>query len=227
MLLTSKRTLSTTKHLVNDRRMTMERDTRTKILDAATQLLRDKGLSGTTTREIARAAGLSDAAIYSHFKSRAELLKALIPVSLVDYKGSAEAFLKRVGQGTVKGNLKFLMNLARDYFRDASPKIALILAEPELFNDACGRPISPGTSAKAQTFMADYLRAEQRMGRINADADAGAIGTILLATAFYEGFTAGLLGTAFTAARPSSADEIVDALMVGLAPKKKTGDRKQ
>jgi len=196
-------------------------------LDAATQLLRDKGLSGTTTREIARAAGLSDAAIYSHFKSRAELLKALIPVSLVDYKGSAEAFLKRVGQGTVKGNLKFLMNLARDYFRDVSPKIALILAEPELLNDACGRPISLGTSAKAQTFMADYLRAEQRMGRINADADAGAIGTILLATAFYEGFTAGLLGTAFTAARPSSADEIIDALMVGLAPEKKTGDRKQ
>jgi len=225
--LISKRVLSTTKHLANDRRMTMERDTRTKILDAATQLLRDKGLSGTTTREIARAAGLSDTAIYSHFKSRAELLKALIPVSLVDYKGSAEAFLKRVGQGTVKGNLKFLMNLARDYFRDASPKIALILAEPELFNDACGRPISPGTSAKAQTFMADYLRAEQRMGRINADADAGAIGTILLATAFYEGFTAGLLGTAFTAARPSSADEIIDALMVGLAPEKKTGDRKQ
>jgi len=207
--------------------MTMERDTRTKILDAATQLLRDKGLSGTTTREIARAAGLSDAAIYSHFKSRAELLKALIPVSLVDYKGSAEAFLKRVGQGTVKGNLKFLMNLARDYFRDASPKIALILAEPELFNDACGRPISPGTSAKAQTFMADYLRAEQRMGRINADADAAAIGTILLATAFYEGFTAGLLGTAFTAARPSSADEIVDALMVGLAPTKEGGQQKR
>jgi hypothetical protein len=65
------------------------------------------------------------------------------------------------------------------------------------------------------------------MGRINADADAAAIGTILLATAFYEGFTAGLLGTAFTASRPSSADEIIDALMVGLAPKKKTGDRKQ
>jgi len=207
--------------------MTMEPDTRTRIVEAAARLLRDKGISATTTREIARTAGLSDTAIYSHFKSRGELLKALIPASLVDYKGSAEAFLKRVGQGTVKGNLKFLMNLARDYFRDASPKIALILAEPELFNDACGRPISPGTSAKAQTFMADYLRAEQRVGRINADADAGAIGTILLATAFYEGFTAGLLGTAFTAARPSSADEIVDALMVGLAPKKKTGDRKQ
>src|ERR1700730_2055966 len=147
--------------------MTMERDTRTRILEAAAQLLRDKGVSGTTTREIARAAGLSDAAIYSHFKSRGDLLKALIPVSLVDYKGSAEAFLKRVGQGTVKGNLKFLMELARDFFRDASPKIALILAEPELFTDLGGRPISPDKPNRAETLLADYVRAEQRMGRIN------------------------------------------------------------
>jgi len=205
----------------------MERDTKSKILDAAAQLLRDKGLSGTTTREIARAAGLSDAAIYSHFKSRGELLKALIPVSLVDYKGSAEAFLKRVGQGTVKGNLKFLMKLARDFFQDASPKIALILVEPELFSDLGARPISPEKSNKAETFMADYIRAEQRTGRINEDADAAAIGMILLATAFYEGFTAGLLGTAFTAQRPSSADEIIDALVVGLAPSKEGGQQKK
>jgi AcrR family transcriptional regulator len=205
----------------------MERDTRTRILEAAAQLLRNKGLSGTTTREIARAAGLSDAATYSHFKSRGELLKALIPLSLVDYKGSAEAFLKRVGQGTVKGNLKFLMKLARDFFLEASPKIALILVEPELFSDLGGRPISPEKSNKAETFMADYIRAEQRMGRINQDADAAAIGMILLATAFYEGFTAGLLGTAFTAQRPSSADEIIDALVVGLAPTKEGGQQKK
>jgi AcrR family transcriptional regulator len=203
--------------------MTMERDTRTRISEAATQLLRDKGISGTTTREIARAAGLSDAAIYSHFKSRGALLNALIPVSLVDYKGSADAFLKRVGKGTVKGNLKFFMKLARDYFREASPKIALILAEPELFSDLGGRRMSPN---RAETFLADYIRAEQRMGRINEGADAVALGTILVATAFYEGFTAGLLGRAFTAARPSSAEEIIDAMMVGLAPMKKVGSRR-
>ena len=203
----------------------MERDTKTRILDAAAQLLRDKGISGTTTREIARAAGLSDAAIYSHFKSRGALLNALIPVSLVDYyKGSAEAFLKRVGQGTVKGNLKYFMKMARDFFLEASPKIALILAEPELFNALGGRPVK---GSKAETFLSDYIRAEQRMGRINEGADAVAIGTIVVATAFYEGFTAGLMGKAFTAARPSSADEIIDALMVGLAPGKKAGSRKR
>jgi AcrR family transcriptional regulator len=218
MPLTPKRSLSKSKRV-----MTMERDTKTKILEAAAQLLRDKGFSGMTTREIARAAGLSDAAIYSHFKSRGELLKALIPVSLADYSGMAEAFLKRVGQGTVKGNLKFFIKLTRDFFQDASPKIALRMVEPEILSE----PISPGEKNRAETLLADYIRAEQRMGRINEDADAAAIGTILLATAFYEGFTAGLLGTAFTTQRPSSAEEIIDALMVGLAPTKKTGSLKK
>ena len=204
----------------------MERDTKAKILEAAAQLLRDKGISGTTTREIARAAGLSDAAIYSHFKSRGELLNALIPASLVDYRGSADAFLKRVGKGTIKGNLRFLMNLARDFYIEASPKIALILVEPELFNDPGNRPISHAKTSKAETFMADYIRAEQRMGRINEEADAAAIGAIIIATAFYEGFTAGLMGTAFTAIRPSSADSIIDVLIVGLAPRKKAGSRR-
>jgi AcrR family transcriptional regulator len=204
----------------------MERDTKAKILEAAAQLLRDKGISGTTTREIARAAGLSDAAIYSHFKSRGDLLNAMIPASLVDYRGSADAFLKRVGKGTIKGNLKFLMNLARDFYTEASPKIALILVEPELFNDPGNRPISHAKTNKAETFMADYIRAEQRMGRINEEADAAAIGAIIIATAFYEGFTAGLMGTAFTALRPSSAESIIDALIVGLAPRKKVGSRK-
>ena len=201
----------------------MERDTKTRILEAAAQLLRDKGISGTTTREIARAAGLSDAAIYSHFKSRGELLNALIPASLIDYKGTADAFLKRVGQGTIKGNLKFFMKMARDFFLEASPKIALILAEPELFDELGGRPVK---GSKAETFLTDYIRAEQRMGRINEEADAASIGTIVVATAFYEGFTAGLLGKAFTAARPNSADDIIDALMAGLAPSKKSGSRK-
>ncbi len=201
----------------------MERDTKTRILEAAAQLLRDKGISGTTTREIARAAGLSDAAIYSHFKSRGELLNALIPASLIDYKGTADAFLKRVGQGTIKGNLKFFMKMARDFFLEASPKIALILAEPELFDELGGRPVK---GSKAETFLTDYIRAEQRMGRINEDADAASIGTIVVATAFYEGFTAGLMGKAFTAVRPNSADDIIDALMAGLAPSKKSGSRK-
>lgn len=53
--------------------------TRTRILDAAFDLLRKEDLDGLTTAEIAAAAGVTERTIYRHFATRDELLKALWP----------------------------------------------------------------------------------------------------------------------------------------------------
>lgn len=52
--------------------------TRQQILDAALRLFSERGFSRTTVRDIARAAGITDAAIYYHFESKQELLEALV-----------------------------------------------------------------------------------------------------------------------------------------------------
>ena len=51
-------------------------ETRTRILDAALDLLRERGGRAVRMGDIARAAGLSRQAVYLHFPSRAELLVA-------------------------------------------------------------------------------------------------------------------------------------------------------
>jgi AcrR family transcriptional regulator len=43
---------------------------RVRILDAAHELMLTLGLARTTTKEIARAAGCSEAALYKHFASK-------------------------------------------------------------------------------------------------------------------------------------------------------------
>ncbi|PXX54092.1 TetR family transcriptional regulator [Nocardia tenerifensis] len=48
--------------------------TRARLLEAATAAFADKGFNGTTTRDIAAAAGMSPAAVYVHHKSKEELL---------------------------------------------------------------------------------------------------------------------------------------------------------
>lgn len=48
--------------------------TRARLLDAAVTAFAEKGFHGTTTRDIAAAAGLSSAALYVHHKSKEELL---------------------------------------------------------------------------------------------------------------------------------------------------------
>jgi AcrR family transcriptional regulator len=49
-------------------------DTRTRLLEAAIAAFADKGFHGTTTRDIATAAGMSPAALYVHHRSKEELL---------------------------------------------------------------------------------------------------------------------------------------------------------
>jgi AcrR family transcriptional regulator len=51
---------------------------REHILDAAVQLFSQHGFSGTTTREIARASGVSEAMLFKHFATKDELYKAIL-----------------------------------------------------------------------------------------------------------------------------------------------------
>jgi len=52
--------------------------TRQQILDASLRLFSERGFARATVRDIARQAGITDAAIYYHFGSKRELLEALV-----------------------------------------------------------------------------------------------------------------------------------------------------
>ncbi|MBF6601321.1 MAG: TetR/AcrR family transcriptional regulator [Dehalococcoidia bacterium] len=52
--------------------------TRKQILDASLRLFSEKGFTRASVRDIAQAAGITDAAIYYHFESKRELFEALI-----------------------------------------------------------------------------------------------------------------------------------------------------
>ena len=54
------------------------RDTRQRILDASLDLFAEKGFFGTSMREIARAVGVRESAIYHHFANKEALLEALM-----------------------------------------------------------------------------------------------------------------------------------------------------
>ena len=52
--------------------------TRKQILDASLRLFSERGFARTTVRDIARQAGITDAAIYYHFESKRDVLDALV-----------------------------------------------------------------------------------------------------------------------------------------------------
>src|ERR1700682_4345601 len=52
--------------------------TRQRLLDAATEILNRRGIQGATTREIARRAGVHEVTLFRHFKSKEQLLRAIL-----------------------------------------------------------------------------------------------------------------------------------------------------
>ena len=57
-------------------------DRRARIIDAALHLFSEKGFSGTRTREIARRAGISEALIFRHFRSKEQLYNEALKSTL-------------------------------------------------------------------------------------------------------------------------------------------------
>jgi len=57
-------------------------DTRTRILNAARELFASDGFDATTVRDIAQKVGLTDAALYYHFKNKREILNAVWDVPM-------------------------------------------------------------------------------------------------------------------------------------------------
>jgi AcrR family transcriptional regulator len=56
--------------------------TRQRLFDAATETLNRRGIQGTTTREIARRAGVHEVTLFRHFKSKDQLLRAILKRAL-------------------------------------------------------------------------------------------------------------------------------------------------
>jgi len=71
---------------VTRKRLTAEKR-KSQIVRVATALFVKKGFKGTTTREIARKAGISEAVIYKYFSKKEDLYKAIIGVECDDNLG--------------------------------------------------------------------------------------------------------------------------------------------
>jgi AcrR family transcriptional regulator len=64
---------------------------RAQIVAVARQLFAEYGYRQTTTRQLARAAGVSDALMYRHFASKEEVLRAVVDQGLAGFAAMGEA----------------------------------------------------------------------------------------------------------------------------------------
>jgi AcrR family transcriptional regulator len=160
-------------------------DTRDRILDAAAELLRTRGILRTTTKEIAKAAGLSEAALYKHFRDKEELLLCVLRERVPGFARVETT----AGDGDLQANVSRLIRGALEFYRETFPMLGSLLAEPQLMaahREALGRYGAGPRHAVER--VAAYLGAEQRLGRIPAETDPQAAAALLTGACFQQAF---------------------------------------
>ncbi|MFX0560632.1 TetR/AcrR family transcriptional regulator [Tepidibacillus infernus] len=80
--------------------------TQQKILESAVKIFSQKGFSGSTTKEIAKEAGVSEATIFRYFETKKDLLFALISPAMV--KSITDLFIDIHGKNDVEILKNFL-----------------------------------------------------------------------------------------------------------------------
>jgi AcrR family transcriptional regulator len=164
--------------------------TRDRILDAAAHVMHTRGLARATTKEIAKAAGYSEAALYKHFPDKTGIFLAVLTERAPSNLGPLLAGLSnRVGQGTVQSTLEEVARAALDFYGQGFPMAASLFSEPRLL--AAHREALRQRNAGPQHVgiaLAAYLAAEQKIGRIHPDADPRAAAALLLGACLQHAF---------------------------------------
>ncbi|WP_329463576.1 TetR/AcrR family transcriptional regulator [Streptomyces sp. NBC_01431] len=154
---------------------------RVRIVDAAHELMHTIGLARATTKEIAKAAGCSEAALYKHFASKEDLFVKVLNERLPQLGPLVSRLAAEPGEGSVEENLTEIARQAALFYAESFPIAASLYADPQLKrrHDDALRELGSGPHVPIEGVDA-YLRAEQRAGRIASGADTYAAASLLL-----------------------------------------------
>jgi AcrR family transcriptional regulator len=154
---------------------------RDQILDAATERFAENGFQATGMAEVIEASGLSAGAVYRYFKSKDELIAAIVDRVL----GQAAARFERLlAEGhtpepaeAVAAAVEMVSEIA-----DRGP-VDMTRVAVQAWAEALRNPAVAAVASNAYATMRGYFvevaRREQQHGRVAADADPARVGAAL------------------------------------------------
>ena len=143
---------------------------RNQILRVAIRLFSQKGFSGTTTREIARAAGVSEAMVFRHFATKSELYNAILDHKACEggmknpFEEVAEAMERRDDEAVFYG----LMRHALDH-HEKDPEFMRLLMHSALEGHELADMFIAQNIVPVYEFLSDYIKRRQAEGGIRPD----------------------------------------------------------
>ncbi len=193
--------------------------TRERILDAAADIMRTDGIARATTKEIAKRAGFSEAALYKHFSDKPEIFLAVVRERLPRLLTVLQRLENNIGRGNVRDNLADVVAAALAFYDESFSMVVGIFSERRLLEahrDGIHR-LGAGPEVPNRTLAA-YLRAEQRHGRVSQDADPDAVASLLLGACLQRAFFRVFAGEPALTGIPDIATTLVNVVIDGIEP---------
>lgn len=163
-------------------------ETSQKIVDAAMTLIRDKGYVATTTKEIARVAGVNECTLFRKFKNKKDIV--LQGVNQVQWRANITSEIFENITWDLQTDIEMFMRTYMDRMTPDFVNLSIGLRAPQLYEET-----SPFIMKVPQAFLSsftEYLEKMHEKGKIqNLDFDA------LAMTVFSSAFGFAFLSASF------------------------------
>ncbi|GAA3226202.1 helix-turn-helix domain-containing protein [Actinocorallia longicatena] len=151
---------------------------RERILAAAIEVIKERGVVGATTKEIARRAGVSEGSLYNHFANKTALFGAALAEVAGGIRNAMMRLLGSIGENTVEDNLAVLAAAAVRFYGELLPMTGPALGDPKILAwlrsggpaEAGSEAVSLGGPVAGHSALIGYLEAERELGRFAKDS---------------------------------------------------------
>lgn len=137
-------------------------DTSQKIIDATMSLVRDKGYVATTTKDIARVAGVNECTLFRKFKNKKDIILNGVAQEKWRANISPEAFQNV--EWELQSDLEMFMNTYMDRITPDFVNLSIGLRAPQLYSET-----APLIMTIPQAFISsliDYFNKMEQLGKI-------------------------------------------------------------
>ena len=153
---------------------------REHLIATAARLIAEQG-TALTVREIAREAKVADGVLYNHFDGKEELLAHALHQhvkTVMDGLGSRPS----AGEGDIGENLRVYITNGLDVLARILPAFAGLVNQPKILPRfaAIHDPSVEMQRGGLRAALAEYLRAEQQLGRIDRESSVDAAATMIM-----------------------------------------------
>jgi len=153
-----------------------------KIIDAAMSLVRDKGYTATTTKDIAKLAGVNECTLFRKFKTKKDII--LCGIEQEKWRGNLTSELFKDVEWELAADLEMFMCKYMDQITPDFVRLSIGLRAPQLYEEAA--PLIMKVPQVFLSSLTDYFIEMERRGKI-PHSDFECLALIIFTNTF--GFT--------------------------------------